>query len=43
METVTLKMPLEATADINPINSSGVRTRGVAGVTAGVTEAFLID
>ena len=39
METVTLIMPLEATAVKNPSESSGVTAGAIAGVTAGVKEA----
>ena len=35
MKTVTLILPLEATTVNNPINSSGVEARAIAGVTAG--------
>ena len=43
MKTVTLILPLEATTDINPSDSSGVTVGAIAGATAGVTAGALID
>ena len=43
METVTLILPLEATTDINPSNSSGVTAGAIAGATVGVTSGALIE
>ena len=39
METVTLILPLEATAVKNPSDSSGVKAGAIAGATSGVTAA----
>ena len=43
METVTLILPLEATTNINPSNSSGVTVGAIAGEAAGVTAGALIE
>ena len=43
METVTLILPLEATTNINAIDSSGVTAGAIAGETAGVTAGALIE
>ena len=43
MENVTLIIPLEATTDINPSDSSGVTAGAIAGETAGVTAGALIE
>ena len=43
METVTLIMPLEATADINTSDRSGVTAVVIAGATAAVTAEALIE
>ena len=43
MKTVTLILPLEATTDINPIDSIGVTAGETAGSTAGVTAGELIE
>ena len=39
METVTLILPLEATTNINPRDSSGVTAGAMAGATEAVTAA----
>ena len=43
MKNITLLLPLEATTDMNPNNSSGVTVGTIARVTAGVTAGALID
>ena len=43
MEIITLILPPEATADINPSNISGVTAGAIVGATAGVTAVALID
>ena len=43
METVTLILPLEATTNINPSDSSGVTAGDIVGATAVVTEEALIE
>ena len=43
MKTVTLVLPLEATTDINPSDSSAVTVGAISGVTAGVIAEALID
>ena len=43
MKTVTLILPLEATTDINPSDSSGVAAGVTAGMIAVVTAGTLVD
>ena len=43
METVTLILPLEATAVNNPSDSSGVTEGKIAGAIEGVTAGALIE
>ena len=43
IETVTLILPLEATTNINPSDSSGVILEAISGATAGVTAVALIE